>query len=99
MSAIDRIDMGVMFSIFIIYVSWRRSDKKSVLRQALRIKARDYRKTHKNIAPEIPIALRINDSRTNLICQTKLARPTRPLSASAPFCDPTVIGNLDRIEY
>ncbi len=58
-----------------------------------------YRRTHKNIAFEIPIALRINDSRTNLICQTKQCVPLRTLSASAPFCDPTVIGNLDRIEY
>ena len=85
MSAIDRIDMGVMVSIFIIYVSWGRSDKKSVLRQALRIKARDYRKTHKKIALEIPIALRINDSRTNLICQTKLCAPAAPAFGKRPF--------------
>ena len=58
-----------------------------------------YRKTHTNIAFEIPIALRINDSRTNLICQTKQYAPLRTLSASAPFYDPTVIGNLIRTEY
>ena len=76
-----------------------RVTKKALLGTLCLSKHEYYRKTHKYIAFEIPIALRINDSRTNLICQTKLARPTRPLSASAPFCDPTVIGNLSRIEY
>ena len=44
-----------------------------------------YRKTHKYIAFEIPIALRINDSRTNLICQTKLCAPARARFRQAPL--------------
>ena len=44
-----------------------------------------YRKTHKYIAFEIPIALRINDSRTNLICQTKLNAPAASAFGKRPF--------------
>ena len=44
-----------------------------------------YRKTHKYIAFEIPIALRINDSRTNLICQTKPYAPVAHAFGKRPF--------------
>ena len=65
------------FFIFIIYVSRKLFDKKSVFRQLCLSKHECYRKTHKYIAFEIPIALRINDSRTNLLCQTKPYAPAR----------------------
>ena len=44
-----------------------------------------HRKTHKNIASKIPIALRLNDSRTNLICQTKRYAPVRIRFRQAPL--------------
>ena len=46
------------------------------------------------------IALRKNDSRTNLLCQTKETHARLcALSATAPFFDPSADERLDRIKY
>ena len=59
--------------------------KKALFGSPCVSKHEHYRKTHKNIAFEIPIALRINDSRTNLICQTKTYAPARVRFRQAPL--------------
>ena len=62
-----------------------RVTKKALLGTLCLSKHEYYRKTHKYIAFEIPIALRINDSRTNLICQTKLSAPAAFAFGKRPF--------------
>ena len=63
----------------------RRVTKKAFFGTLCLSKHEYYRKTHKYIAFEIPIALRINDSRTNLICQTKQYAPVRVCFRQAPL--------------
>ena len=74
--------------------------KKALFGKALRIKARvlpknaqKYRVWNPDSSPH-----KRQSDKSYLPNQAVRAR-SRPLSASAPFCDPTVIGNLDRIEY
>ena len=63
----------------------RRVTKKAFFGTLCLSKHEYYRKTHKYIAFEIPIALRINDSRTNLICQTKPYAPVTYAFGKRPF--------------
>ena len=76
-SATDMTEFDGEFSSFILYagVWWDAIAKTKKRFSSETEKYRSYRKTHQIFTLPNPIALRNNDSRTNLICQTKQCAP------------------------